>query len=302
LSDEATNKHGLSRHIPAEVKAEVRRRSRHGCVICRSLVYDYEHIDPEFADAREHSPSDICLLCPEHHAEVTRGRLAKSQIQAAYEKVQNSADIRPPFYQPQLSGTLTLGLGDALFENMPRNACVLEYDGTRILEVGYVEDEVFGGARPSITGSVFDITGTELLRLEDNLLTLQVDVADVQFSGRTLRIFGAARALVFEMTLTPPNGVRFTRLRMRYLDIICEMDQTFGLTLPMTNSKKGCFLVSGIRTKGARAAIAYTSDRSRWHGKELEIAGGKGICIPCSGATLALGAGVMRLPRLEMLG
>ena len=69
------NDHGLSRHIPEDVKREVRQRSRFGCVIpgCRRAFYEYEHIEPEFKDAKSHDPAAICLVCPNHNPRRTGG-------------------------------------------------------------------------------------------------------------------------------------------------------------------------------------------------------------------------------------
>jgi len=194
------NRFGLPRHIPEDVRAEVRRRSKQGCVICRALAYDYEHIEPEFADAQEHNPKHICLLCPFHHAEVTRGRLSKQQVLSAYEGVQRSAKVRPPMYKAQLTGLLKLGLGDALFDHMPPEAAMLRYDGKDVLKVGYVSDEVFGGSRPSISGTVCNESGNELTRFADNELTIIDNRVDVRFKGTTLRIYDDGRKLVLEIT------------------------------------------------------------------------------------------------------
>lgn len=293
MAKSTNNKHGLSRTIPPDVRAEIRRRSKYGCVICRALPYDYEHFNPEFPEAHEHNPAGICLLCPMHHAEATRKRLSKSQVRAAYEKVQKTDDVHPAFYHPEITGSLRLGLGDALFEHMPANACVLEYDGEQVLQVGYIQDEVFGGTRPSITGSIFDIKGVEMLRIEDNVVTFQAKDVDVRLESSVLKMSGSDGDPVFEMNLEPPDGVRFNRLRMCYKEVVCEMDDTFGLTLPLVNGETARCLVAGIKTKGARAAISYTSDRSLWHSNELKMVGGEGIVVPNSGATLAAGAGVM---------
>lgn len=296
------NKHGLSRHIPAEVRAEIRRRSKNGCVICRALVYDYEHIEPEFADALVHNPSNICLLCPQHHAEVTRGRIAKSQVRAAYDAVQVSSEIRPPFFHTQLSGGLELGLGNALFSSMPRDACLLKYDDEKILKVGFVEDEVFGGSRPSISGTVYGIEGTALIGFDDNRITLLVEGVDVLFEGDALKVREPSGTLALKITFAPPNGIRLDCLRMRYEDLICELDDTFGVTFPTLSGDHHSCLVSGINVQGAHSAISYTSNQRHWHrSQDLSVVGGRGILIPYSGVTIAAGAGRMLLPRLEYI-
>ena len=48
------NKLNLSRAIPVEVKKQVRRDSGYACVICGTCPYVYEHIEPEFKDAKIH--------------------------------------------------------------------------------------------------------------------------------------------------------------------------------------------------------------------------------------------------------
>ena len=71
------NKYDLNRDIPNLVKRQVRQSCGFGCVICGASIIDYEHVDPIFAEAKEHDPEKITLLCPQHHAKVTRGFLSK---------------------------------------------------------------------------------------------------------------------------------------------------------------------------------------------------------------------------------
>jgi hypothetical protein len=46
-------------------------------------IIEYEHVDPEFHEAYAHDPEKITLLCPTHHAKVTRGFLSKNAVKAA---------------------------------------------------------------------------------------------------------------------------------------------------------------------------------------------------------------------------
>lgn len=77
------NKYGLSRDIPADVKRAVRQACGYGCIICGAAIVEYEHVDPPFPEAREHDPRAIALLCPQCHAKVTRGFLAKQTVKEA---------------------------------------------------------------------------------------------------------------------------------------------------------------------------------------------------------------------------
>jgi hypothetical protein len=75
------NRFGLSRDIPRGIKREVRRRSGFGCVICGCAIFEYEHVDPPFSEAKQHDPSGITLLCGQCHSYVTRGVWSKDKVQ-----------------------------------------------------------------------------------------------------------------------------------------------------------------------------------------------------------------------------
>lgn len=77
------NRHGLSRTIPKEVKRIVRQRDGFGCVMCANPIIDYEHVEPTFANAKEHDPNCITLLCPICHRKVTGRAISKSLVQQA---------------------------------------------------------------------------------------------------------------------------------------------------------------------------------------------------------------------------
>lgn len=80
------NKHGLSRTIPEQIKREIRQQCGFGCVICGCAIYHYEHIDPVFAEAKEHEPSKMALLCGGCHDKVTRGYWSKNKVKRALEQ------------------------------------------------------------------------------------------------------------------------------------------------------------------------------------------------------------------------
>lgn len=62
-----TNRHGLSRYIPPNIKRTIRKQCGFGCVVCGVAFSMYEHIDPEFCDAKEHDPNKMELLCGSCH-------------------------------------------------------------------------------------------------------------------------------------------------------------------------------------------------------------------------------------------
>lgn len=68
----SANKFGLPRRIPEDVKKEVRNKCGFGCVVCGTPIYDYAHIVP-YRDIEEHDPSNIILLCRNHHSMESTG-------------------------------------------------------------------------------------------------------------------------------------------------------------------------------------------------------------------------------------
>lgn len=77
------NIYGLPRNIPTQVKREVRQRDGFGCVLCAVPIIQYEHVDPEFKDAKEHSVTAITLLCPTCHSKVTGKQISKEIVKEA---------------------------------------------------------------------------------------------------------------------------------------------------------------------------------------------------------------------------
>jgi len=80
------NRHGLSRNIPEDIKRQARKECGFGCIICGSSLIEYEHIAPEFTDAKKHDPAGIALLCPQCHSKKTRGFMPSEDVFRARQK------------------------------------------------------------------------------------------------------------------------------------------------------------------------------------------------------------------------
>ena len=70
------------------MKREVRQRCGFGCVICGSPLYEYDHLIP-WSDVQEHEPENLVLLCPQHHAEKTKGFLTLEALESANDNPRN---------------------------------------------------------------------------------------------------------------------------------------------------------------------------------------------------------------------
>ncbi len=88
-----TNKQGLSKYIPQEIKDRIIKNSYHGCVICGNGLYDFEHIIPEYSEASSHQVDRMALLCKHHHGEVTNGSISKSKVFKAQQKPHNKTRL-----------------------------------------------------------------------------------------------------------------------------------------------------------------------------------------------------------------
>ncbi len=83
MATSQVNKHGLERYIDPRIKRIIRQQCGFGCCICGNALINYEHVDPEFAEATIHDPNKMTLLCYEHHGYVTKGLWSKEKIKAA---------------------------------------------------------------------------------------------------------------------------------------------------------------------------------------------------------------------------
>lgn len=283
------NRFGLSRNIPADIALEVRRRSKFGCVVCRSAIYQYEHIDPEFADAQVHDPERICLLCGGCHDRVSRGRLAKQTVATHYQSVQQTVAIRRPFEQLDLStNDISVELGSCSFEYAHD---LIHINGRNLLSITPPKD---GAAFPTLNGIFCDHQGKESFRITDNVWEGPLHAWDIQVIGEnvTIKTEKGRTALVFG--ISPPNRVKIKFLDM-YLENCHLHCDDFGLLLGQ-NFGNG-FVYFGIgrfSCKGAQIGVSIDSrGKSITKYPGLSIVGGEGISLEGTGIRLGIGAGSM---------
>ena len=291
-----TNRHGLSRKIPADIAHEIRRRSKFGCIMCRCAIYQYEHIDPEFADAREHNPNAICLLCGGCHDRVTRGRLSKETVKAKYFEIRESKVIARPFEELDLAtNQISIVLGSATFEYAQ---CLLRINGEDVLTITPPKE---GAAFPTLNGIFCDRAGREIFRITDNVWEGPVEAWDVQISGNRLTIKADEKRPALVLEVHPPNTVRVIQLDM-YKDnchIVCDEKQTLiGQIHGLTTTYIG---LSNFVCRGGQAGILVDSRSGvppRLTG--IRMVGGKGILLDGTGIKVGVGAGGMLIAQMQV--
>lgn len=288
-----TNRFGLSRHIPAETALEVRRRSKFGCVMCRSAIYTYEHIEPEFVDAQSHDPDHICLLCGGCHDRVTRGRISKATVREQYRLVQSSDSIRRPFEELDLaSSQLTIIVGGCTFES-PR--CLFRINGQELLSITPSQD---GASFPSISGVFYDDTGKESLRISNNVWEGPNDAWDMSVVGRDVCIKSKTGKPVLIFEISPPSVVRVKKLNMYWGEsrLVCNSE----ITLIGQIHNQASPFIGLMNFTGRGVDVAFSVNTSAFAEtvpviKGMRMIGGKGIYLDGTGIIVAEGAGVMHV-------
>ena len=280
-----TNKYGLSRYIPTDVQAEVRRRSKFGCVQCRNAVYTYEHIDPEFADASVHDPTAMCLLCGSCQQRVTRRQLSKHTIKDAYARVQANADVQPPWSEFDLSdnGEFEVAIGSSTF-HAPSE--IFRINGEVIL--AFERPEV-PGTPPLLSGSFYNAVGDKIFEIHRNEWTLPSQMVDCLMVGPKLRISSEPNQIALEIEMFPPNKISINQLHM-FKDgaVIRTVEDCVGVFL-WERDHQGPGIAVSFDCWGAKACVVVDAHKAGIPLKGLRIVGGEGILL--EGPDIQLGAG-----------
>ncbi len=271
-----TNKYGLPREIPEDIKRAVRQASGFGCVICGLSLYQYDHIDPPWAEARQHRPEDICLLCPNDHERKTKGLLSIEDIRAAYGSpaAKSRGYSRDPEFRT-CRRPLTVRLGNVVF-NDPGH--VLRIAGQDLLAVEDLEE-----GRVGLSGRFFDRKDRLILEIARNEWRTFAGNWDVERSGKSILIREEYHRRSLRVIAESANAVTFDDIATSYLNVGFE-------------SKEGEFFRT---TYKGRAVVEHRP--SEPHGGGLETAGVLNIDeqgqVQVGPGPTTIGSGTIRIDR-----
>lgn len=203
------NVHGLKRAIPADVMRKVRQECGFGCVLCGRLPFKYDHFDPEWADAKEHRPEGIALLCGDCETQRTRHLIGINQIRLARAAPFNLQPGRDPFWGLRLgSEPLDVVFGGNRSRNSDRHLlCVV--NGVTL----------FGAERDGdgwvLVGSLCDDNGRASLRLQGSEIVASRGQWDINLTGRSLTVRRGSGDIVVELVMDGEQRVlELRRLKM----------------------------------------------------------------------------------------
>ncbi|MGY4227611.1 hypothetical protein ACVMIH_004972 [Bradyrhizobium sp. USDA 4503] len=222
------NRHGLNRDIPAEVKRAVRQRDGFGCVVCGKAIYDYEHFDPEFADATKHDPEGIILLCISCHAKKTRGYLSNETIASA-RKAPKCKQKGFSFEEFDIGTTPPeILIGELSATDVET---LIEIFGTKIFSISAPAEAHMPF---TINALLTDPNGNTILRIVDNEWQSPVENWDVETKGGKIIIRRGLGDIILVIRTEPPSKLIIERLYMyhRGTFISCREGKPLSVTMP----------------------------------------------------------------------
>jgi hypothetical protein len=215
------NKYGLDRDIPPHIKKAIRQRCGFGCVVCGLGIIEYEHVDPEFHEAKEHDADKMALLCPQCHSKVTRGFWSKEKIKKA---------MQQPLCRQQgftkevfdfCEGYPSLQFGGVLLSNCP---IPIQVGGQPLFKIEKPEQE---GSPFRLSGIFCDSNGKVTLRIIENEWIASTNNWDVEVSGGTIIVREAYRKIHLKLTIEPPQKLIVERLDMSLNNLGFEANGDF---------------------------------------------------------------------------
>lgn len=261
------NKNGLTDTIASSVKREVRQRCGFGCVNCGNAVYQYEHLEPTFAEAKEHNPEHIVLLCGGCHDRVSRKILSKETIKLRSQNPvckQNGFSFGPfdlGLVEPTVKiGTLTCKNVESL----------IQIDGESIFSIKKPECE---GAPFRINAYLADRDGVEILKIKDNEWITSIFSWDVEVVGPKITIrkgFGditlvlrteAPHSLVVERLEMVHRGIKISCRENNSLEVVTRSGQILKATsMNITDCKVGFDISDSSLAIGVGGGSVYISN------------------------------------------
>ncbi|GHD21394.1 hypothetical protein GCM10010313_54910 [Streptomyces violarus] len=192
--------------IEAAIKREVRQRCGFGCVVCGKPFYEYDHID-EYSKVREHDPENLTLLCPDHHAEKTRGLRSTAQVRASNADPFNRRMGSSSPYMLAYGGAVSkVSIGSNSFvQTMGSVSEPLVLNGEPRVRVRTESGNLLVSAR------LFDASGAIILTIDDNELKYDTSIWDVEFVADRLVVREAHRKILAKLVFSPPDSITVER-------------------------------------------------------------------------------------------
>jgi hypothetical protein len=288
------NKYGLSRHIPSNVKLQVRQRSKFGCVLCRNGIYEYEHISP-FNNCRQHDPDNICLLCAHCHGKVTRGLIPKEIVVDKYREVQKADIVKSQFDEFSFRAkNIDVHLGSSKFSLCKRLIMLGEE------ELLLIEAPEKGSDYPQITALFTDDKSKQIFKINRNRWSGSNRVWDAQVVGNEIKVFRLSdKKIALHIVVSHPNIFEIIALDMYYKQFHLFLSDDFMNVGRISPSLELHIGFESLESIGASIGILVDTEISPVPPQKINLGGVKGIELVGSGVHLSMGSAAQTIKGLR---
>lgn len=200
------------------MQRRVRKRCGFGCVVCGLPLYHIHHIHG-FDPAKGHVEAELTLLCPQHHDEADEQHriLPIEQIVVAD---RNPINIERGWSAPwgglHFQGTsfvVEVG-GNEFRANQKDNEDHLIMIPIAVDEVHLIAFRISPQGEVLVYINAFDHCNRPILIVRENWIVQSTIPWDIRFQGRRLTIREAARNILYEIELAPPERLIIRRGRL----------------------------------------------------------------------------------------
>lgn len=201
------NKHGLSRHIDAEIARQLRQEAGFGCVVCGCSLITYEHII-NFSDVDQHRAEDMAVLCENCHGKVTRRQLSKEYVR---QKKVNPKALEDGFAHDVFftcSEQPTVILGEMEIKDVETHL-MIEQDP--IIWIQAPEED---GGPVRLNLSLSDNSGNKIVEIVDNEWRVNKLNWDVETTANRMRFRKHKGNISLEIEFQAPDIFKINRMNM----------------------------------------------------------------------------------------
>jgi hypothetical protein len=307
------NKPVLSRYIKDDIKKIIRQNSKFGCVVpnCRNIIYEYEHLLPEFKDAKIHDPEKMCLTCPTHNprkAGINGEELySKEQLIDFYLKIKESKEPLKITNKDIFSGfnnSIKVQLGSLICENI---SSLIEIDGNNIFSFNENPDKSIFAPEILFNGRFEKPNGKLLFEIIENEWLSNSEHGDLIYKNGVLTIFDENQTPIFLIRKVPTENI----LKIEKLDLWSYPFHIFiengSLVVARHDLNNDSYIAAKIDATISHQNVAIKLSSNNLSplidfGKNnVTYSGNNGFKMDRNGIKMAFGAGISRIKRIHIL-
>lgn len=233
------------RNIPESIKRLVRKKCYFGCVICGNPIIEYEHIE-EYHKVKKHEVSNLTLLCPTHHAMVTKKIISKKQVKEYTNNPYNKKYSFSPKMDIFISNTdeIKLSIGNNTFRRDNFN------NGSEFICIEILKRKVISFSKKNgrlyLNICILDSKGYPIFIIYNNEMMFSLFNWDVTIILNRIKIIDQSNRTIVEIEIG--EEIHINKLNIIY----------FGNEIKVENRclKVNGNILSGIKTLNCNTAIS----------------------------------------------